>query len=248
MPVVKIYHVDDDPRSIEKSRKLISTREDLFQVGSSTNPEKALNEIMHYKHEILLLDLDMRPISGWDIMERIDLQKTWVVIITVDKEMGMTSMAKGAAFFLDKTYGKLEFNVAIDKLIADMKQRASVSMPQEKGYEWFTSGGAAHPVRFYLEDIEAIVADGNDSVIYHTDGKMTLDQNLTEMEKILPTDRFMRISRSHIIALDRFQQRLTGGKIQLMRVENEEIKRLKVGEKYANRFYAYLDEQFPRNA
>src|SRR5690606_7481333 len=121
MPVTKIYHVDDDPRSIEKSRKLISAREDLLQVGSSTNPVKALDEVKRYKPEILLLDLDMHPITGWEIMELIDLQITLVIIITVDKEMGMKSLAKGAAFFLDKTYGKSEFNVAIDNLIANMQ-------------------------------------------------------------------------------------------------------------------------------
>lgn len=245
MPVTKIYHVDDDPRSIEKARKLICAREDLLQVGSSTNPEKALKEIKRFKPEILLLDLDMHPITGWDIMERIDQQKTLVVIITVDKEAGMASLAKGASFFLDKTYGKREFNVAIDKLTADGRSESAVSMPYEQGYEWFTSGGKSHPVRFYVEDIEAIVADGNDSVIYHTHGKTIVDQNLAAVEKTLPANRFMRVSRSHMIALDRFHQRLADAEIQLVRVENEAVKRVKVGDAYAKRFYKYLEEQFP---
>ena len=245
MHILKIYLIDDDPRAADKVRKILAGRDGVFLIGSTTNPLKGVKEVVRYRPDVLLLDLEMQPITGWEVMEKID-SAIRVIIITVEKDKGMDALHKGAFYFLDKTYGQAELHAAIDRVWEAETSGGYPPFPTKADHIWVSSGGSRYPVQFFVPDIEAVAADGNDCKLYHTDGVTIVDQNMTEMQKILPTAKFMRISRQHIIALNRFHRRLPHGEIELIRVMNQEIRRLKVGGTYEKRFYAYLEDNFPK--
>mgnify|MGYP001259608683 CR=1 FL=1 len=245
MPVLKVYLIDDDPRAADKARRILERREDVIWVGSTTNPVKGLKDLARYRPDVLMLDLEMQPLTGWQVLERID-PAIRVIITTVAKESGMKALHHGAFYFLDKTYREAELNAALDRVWAAENGKTPVYPPVEQGYIWLSSGGDKYPIRFLVADIEVVEAEGNYSRLYHTDGDILIDQSAAEMQKILPADRFMRVSRRHIIALNRFHRRGGHDEIELIRVMNDQIKRVKVGEAYAKRFYDYLAANFPK--
>lgn len=241
--MLRIYQIDDDSRMADKIRKMLSGREDVVLVGTTTNPLKGVDIVNRYRPDILLLDLEMQPITGWQVMEKID-KDVRVIVITAHDKMGMASLARGAAFFLDKSFGKQQLYTAIDRILGRLAPAKDGDFPSESEYLWLSSGGKNYPVKFFMADIEAVKANGNYSMVYHTDGETMVNENLAAMERILPPEKFMRISRTHIIALNRYHRRLSDGGIALSRVQNEDVKVLKVGNEYATAFYAYLEAKF----
>ena len=241
MPVLTAYIVDDDPRAVKRARKLVEGRGDLILVGTATDPRKALADIAKYRPDLVLLDLEMEPMDGWQVMEQLD-PAIRVIICTVETEVGPKTYQFRAAYYLTKPYRKSDFDHAIDRIWEGVDNNDIRLLPTQPNYVWFTAGGKRHKVRLSLDDIEAVEADGNYSKVYYTHGTMMIDQSLKEVERLLPAGQFMRIHRCSIMALNRYLV-INGDTIQLQHVVNTEIARLKLGEHYAQRFYNYLDEQ-----
>ncbi|PPK99501.1 LytR/AlgR family response regulator transcription factor [Parapedobacter indicus] len=239
MPVLKTYILDDDPRAVKRSRKLVDSRKDLVLVGTATDPQKALDDIVKYRPELIILDLEMQPMDGWQVMEKLD-PAIRVVICTVETTAGPKSYKFRATYYLSKPYSKADFDQAIDCVWKSVDTNDLWPLPVHRSDIWFTSGGRKRKVRLYLDDVEAVVADGNNSKVFYSHGVMMIDQSLKEVERMLPAHRFMRIHKSHIIALDRYLEH-DNDNVRLQHVENKEIERLKIGERYAERFYDYLD-------
>lgn len=240
MPLIKTFILDDNPADLQKARKLVSAHKGLVLVGTETDPERALPLIRRYGVEVLLLDLEMNPLNGWEVIKRIDTDIK-VILCTVDNTAGEGAYHHNVLFYLVKPLTKKSFDRAIQQVIAG-KNLASAAEPD---HVWLTSGGASRQVKVMLADIETVQADGDYSVLYYTYGRIHLDQSLKEMERLLPTDRFMRVHRSYIIALNRHHAH-GNGKVYLKRVENREMEEIPLGGRFAERFYDYLERNFPK--
>lgn len=240
MPLLKTFILDDNPADLQKARKLVSAHKDLLLVGTATDPTTAVPLIRKYRVEVLLLDLEMNPLNGWEVIKRID-PRINVILCTVDKTAGEGAYHHNVVYYLVKPLSKKAFERAIDQIT----QGKAVGPPREPDHVWVTSGGATRQVKVFLADIEAVKANEDYSVLYYTYGKIDLDQSLREMERLLPTDRFMRVHRSYILALSRHHAH-GNGKVYLNRVENKEIEAIPLGGRYADRFFAYLERNFPK--
>lgn len=242
MDILRIYHIDDDPRMADKVRKLLAGRDDVVLIGTTTNPIKGLEAVNRYLPDILLLDLEMQPITGWQVMEKVNRQVR-VIIITAHDKMGMPSLERGASFFLDKSFGKNQLYGAIDRILGKQAPSSNEPFASDAEYIWLPAGGKSYPAKFFIPDIEVIEALSNYCKVHHVDGMTTVNMGIGEMERILPRKKFMRISRHVIIALSRFHRRMVNDQIELRRINNEKLKCLNVGQEYAKAFYAYLDRQ-----
>lgn len=240
MPLLKTYILDDNPSDLQRARKLVANHQQLLLVGTATDPEKALPLIRKYDVEVLLLDLEMNPLNGWEVIKRLGTAAK-VILCTVDKTAGEGAYHHNVVFYLVKPLTKKSLDRAIQQIIAGN----NMPPPVEPDHVWVTSGGASRQIKILLADIEAVRANGDYCVLYYTYGTISLDQSLKEMERLLPTNRFMRVHRSYIVALSRHHAH-GNGKVYLKRVENREIEEIPLGGRYAERFYAYLNHNFPR--
>lgn len=59
-----------------------------------------------------------------------------------------------------------------------------------------------HFQRVALKDISLLEADGNYTTIFTENGEFIYSTQLKKMEEKLPTDRFIRVHRSHVINID----------------------------------------------
>lgn len=65
----RILHVDDEPDTLEVVKTILE--KEGFAVTSVGNGKKALREISIDKFDLILLDIMMPDISGWDLFTRI---------------------------------------------------------------------------------------------------------------------------------------------------------------------------------
>ena len=241
MPVLSVYIVDDDPRAVKRARKMVEGREDLVLVGTATDPQKAVTDIGKYRPDLVMLDLEMDPLDGWQVMKQLD-RAIRVIICTVETMVGQKTYQFRAAYYLTKPYRKADFDQAIERVWEGVDNNDMQPLAARGDHVWFTSGGKRRKVRLLLDDIEVVEADGNYCKVYYTHGTMLIDQSLKEVERMLPARQFMRIHKCHIIALNRYLAH-DGDMVQLQHVEHSGIAHLKLGEHYAKRFYNYLAEQ-----
>lgn len=77
---LKIFVVDDEPLALHRIRMICSEMPDVELVGEANGCQSALAEIERTRPDILLLDIQMRDGTGFDIIERLSAANAPAVI------------------------------------------------------------------------------------------------------------------------------------------------------------------------
>lgn len=86
-------------------------------------------------------------------------------------------------------------NKAYERLSGDSKKSPFVFV--KDGYDW---------VRINLEELQYVESEGNYLTFQETGKKALTRMTITEAIELLPTDQFMRVHKSYIVALDRIEK------------------------------------------
>ena len=122
--------VVDDEKAIRLSIKAALEGESYSFMEASSGKE-ALNKARKDKPDLILLDIMMPKIDGWEVLRRIkndpDVQNTPVAFITartqnIDKMIGLSVMK--AAGYITKPFSKQELLTEVKRII-DEKKRSS---------------------------------------------------------------------------------------------------------------------------
>lgn len=73
--MTQLYLVDDQPMTHYISKKLFEIEQYSGIIKAYTNPIEAFNDLRKEKSALLLLDLQMPEMSGWEFLERMKMEK-----------------------------------------------------------------------------------------------------------------------------------------------------------------------------
>lgn len=127
------------------------------------------------------------------------------------KEQLHRAKTASPAWFIAKPFDENELPIAIELALANFSKKASSSNSSNKtGLQSGTMNISDrlflkkdhHFQRVALKDISLLEADGNYTTIYAQKDKFIYSTQLKYMEEKLPTDRFIRVHRSHVINID----------------------------------------------
>ncbi len=111
--------IDDEERIRDACRRLLD--EDGFEVACAGNGEEGLEIIENAHFDIVLLDLMMAGLSGFDVLSRIKSlhPDTVVIVITgyATIEHSIEAMKKGAFDFLPKPFSPRDLRLVVRKAI-----------------------------------------------------------------------------------------------------------------------------------
>ncbi|MDY6795633.1 MAG: response regulator [Actinomycetota bacterium] len=125
----KILVVDDDREMVELIELFLSNAG--FLTLSAFSGEEALEKTFKEKPDLILLDIMMPKIDGWEVLRRIkndpQVQDTPVAFITartqnIDKMIGLSVMK--AAGYITKPFSKQELLTEVRRII-DERRRGS---------------------------------------------------------------------------------------------------------------------------
>jgi len=123
----KILIVDDDREMVELIELFLSNAG--FLTISAFSGEEALEKTFQEKPDLILLDIMMPKIDGWEVLRRIkndpDVQNTPVAFITartqnIDKMIGLSVMK--AAGYITKPFSKQELLTEVKRIIDERKR------------------------------------------------------------------------------------------------------------------------------
>ena len=103
---LKIIYVDDDP--ILREFAVVNLTTEHATVATAADGEEALRVIEAFQPDIMLLDLEMPNMDGFEVLERLRASETWrrlpVIVVTGREDVGAVDRAfqAGATSFVVK--------------------------------------------------------------------------------------------------------------------------------------------------
>ena len=236
MKPLRCFVVDDEPLAVRMLENYIDRTPFLERAGSFTDPVLALSEIRSQVPELVFLDIQMPDLSGMELSRMVP-EGTRIIFTTAFKQYAFESYEVSALDFLLKPIRYQKFLEAAEKAREwfSLKEAATVK-PEEVTSAFLKVDGTLRKVE--LADILFVEGMKDYVMVYLSSQRQPLVTHLTmkAMEEMLPSGRFMRIHRSHIVALDKVTSVSATGDVKV----GERL--LHVSDAYKEAFETYLKE------
>lgn len=200
---LKCMIVDDEPLAVEMLVNYAGRIPSLELVGSFTDPVLALSEIRTIRPDLVFMDIQMPDINGLELSGMLP-EGVKVIFTTAFKEYALDSYEVEAVDYLLKPIRFRKFLEAVSKAerrIApghasgnEANERRSVFVKVEGNLRNIDLDNILY-VSGMKDYVMIFLESENEPVITHI--------TMKAMEDILPSDMFMRVHRSHIVALSK---------------------------------------------
>lgn len=234
--------VDDEPLALELMEFYVQRVPFLHLVGKCNDSFSALQTLQQQTVDLIFLDIEMPDLSGIEML-RTKRDLPMVIFTTAYPNYAVEGFTLNAIDYLLKPIPFERFVQAATKALeaAGHKKEHTVA-PQGIG-----TGAAGDPqfifvksdtqlLKVYLQDILFIEGLG-DYVKIHTKGKIIVTlQTLKNLAGKLPTERFIRVHRSFIVALDKIDS-ING---QTIFISNHQVP---IGNLYRDSFFEIVNQR-----
>jgi DNA-binding LytR/AlgR family response regulator len=233
---IKCLLVDDEPPAVDLITSYIERVGDLEIVGRCSNAIEAFGVLQKTKVDLLLLDIQMPKMTGLDLIRSLH-DRPRIIVITAYREFAADGFDLDVLDYIVKPVSFDRFLKAIAKYnqYTLLRQTEAAEQPSdafEKAYMYFKVNKQVKKV--FLKDIVYIESIKDYVKIVTTDKPLITYQRLSYMEEKLPENKFLRIHKSYIIAIDR----ISGYNNDLISIEGYE---LPLGRSYKQGFLKVVD-------
>ena len=202
MPLTCII-VDDEPLAVKLMESFVAKTPDLELLASFTDSVEAINAVKEQKPNLLFLDIQMPDLNGMELAHMIPTE-TRIIFTTAFKEYAFESYEVSALDFLLKPIRYNKFMVAVEKA-KDWFAKSESPKPQPSALFVRVDGELRN---ITINDI--IYVNGmKDYVMFYLDSEakpLITHLTMKAVEEMLPPERFLRVHRSYIIAVDKIRK------------------------------------------
>jgi DNA-binding LytR/AlgR family response regulator len=210
---MKAIAIDDEPIALNIVASHASKVPFLHLKGLFTDAFKALDFLQQEEVDLIFLDIKMPDISGIEFFRSLR-KKPLLIFTTAYSEHAVAGFELDAVDYLLKPFSLTRFLQACNKANELFTARNSTSGADhlfiKTGYE---------QVKLRYADIIYIEAAGNYVKFILQDKPLLSRSTFAEVEALMPSDKFIRVHRSYIVAIDKIDKiekgQLTVGKLQV---------------------------------
>lgn len=218
---IRVIVVDDEAPARARLRRFLQAEPDFNLVGECQHGLQAVEIIRQERPDAVFLDVQMPRLNGFGVCETIGpAEMPIVVFVTAYDQYALKAFEVCAIDYLLKPFDQERFRLTLDRLRQRAVKPPPASVTSELELllkELRSSSSAACPERLALrtegkvvflrlEEIDRVEAEGN-YVRFHA-GTTThlVRETMNWCEQQLPAKRFLRISRSVIVNVDRVRE------------------------------------------
>ncbi len=222
--------VDDEPLAIQLIESHIAKIENLEIVAKCSNAMEAFMVMREKRVDLVFMDIQMPQITGIEFLKTLK-NPPKVIITTAYRQYALEGYELDVVDFLLKPISFERFLKAVNKYYHFKPDDITVvnngSGGKNNEHSFVDVRENKKVLRIYLNDIKFI--EGlNEYIGIHTDIKRIVTKcSLTKIENKLPSDQFIRIHKSFIVAVSRIQSYTAS----TMEIDNKE---LPIGRSYKN--------------
>ena len=229
--------VDDEPLAVKLLESFVNKTPDLELLGSYTDSVEAINAVRNLQPNLLFLDIQMPDLNGMQLAHMLP-DGTRVVFTTAFKEYAFDSYEVKALDFLLKPIQYNKFFAAVEKA-KEWFSVYSLKYKDDNSTIFLKVDGEYRQIA--VSNI-LYVCGMKDYVMFNLDSQpkpLITHLTMKSVEDMLPSQQFMRVHRSYIVALDKIRK---VDRNDCIYIGNEIIH---VTEAYLSAFHQYFASKFP---
>jgi two-component system LytT family response regulator len=198
---IRVLVVDDEPLARRNLTVLLRRDPDIGSIAECESGLDAIREIRESKPDLLFLDVQMPECDGFDVIELLgsDLPST-IIFVTAFDEYALRAFEAGALDYLLKPFDDARFGRALYRAKDKLAHYAPL---QPRPIERLMVKNRGQVVFLNVADIDWIEAADYYACLHVGSSTHILRRTLSELERDLGDETFIRIHRSIIVNLDR---------------------------------------------
>lgn len=237
MTPLRVIAVDDEPLAVRRLEWCLRQAPNVELIRTATHPRVGLELIRELAPDVVLLDVEMPELDGFDLIEALGAHAPEIIFVTAFDHFAVKAFAASAVDYLLKPVEQERLLEALERArrrresrdaqtrIEELREivdnlRAGRRTVQEPRYEtelWIREGDAR--VRVPVRMIDRLQADG-DYVRLHVGNKVRLLRaRFGDLAERLDPERFVRVHRSEIVRKDliaAIRRRATGRSVAVL--------------------------------
>lgn len=213
--------MDDEPLARERLRKLLEKDPEVELVGECSDGASAVETIRRQSPDLVFLDVQMPELDGFGVLSQIQSERMPVVVFTTaHDQFALRAFEVHAVDYLLKPFDKERFQMALRRAIdqvrrrqtGDLSQRLSAllagvqSQSKAKYLERIAVKSSGRVVFVKVDDIDWVEAADNYVSLHVGNEEHLHRETMSALEAQLSPEKFMRISRSTIVKVDRIKE------------------------------------------
>jgi two-component system LytT family response regulator len=216
---IRALVVDDEPLAREMIREMLATDTEVEVVGECANGREAIEAIKTSTPDIVLLDVQMPEMGGFEVLESLDRKTTpYVIFVTAYDQYAVRAFEVHALDYLLKPFDRERFEAAWQRAKAQIKLDRTSRRDQDiialleelkagpRYLERLVIKNGGRVFFLHVQDIYCIEAEGNYVRVYDNQKGYLLRETISSLEEQLDPKQFLRIHRSAIVKIDRIKE------------------------------------------
>jgi two-component system LytT family response regulator len=211
MPVLRTLLVDDEPLARERLSGLLGREPDVEVIGECATGAAALAAIEALAPDLVFLDMELPGGDGLEVISRLPAdRRPAIVVATAHAEFAVKAFAAAAVDYLLKPFDADRLRSALQRSREYLQARTSPPpRPVLNSGGRLTVRTEGRIVFLRPDEIVRVEADNNHVVIHQASGALRFRGTLAALEERLAPDRFVRVNRSNLVALDQIKEMVT---------------------------------------
>ena len=221
---LRLLVVDDEALARDLVRQVLAPVEDVRIVGQCGDGLTAVQEIGRLRPDLVLLDIQMPEVSGFDVLERVGPDAMpEVIFVTAHEEHTLRAFEVHALDYVLKPIDPERLREAIGHARSRIGARGDVALVERlsallREAEASSEGGVARSpdritvrkgdtIRFVdLDDVKWLESARNYVRVHAGDASYLVRSSLKALLRRLNSERFVRIHRSAAVNLDHVEE------------------------------------------
>ena len=209
---VRVLIVDDEDLARQRLRALLGRREDFDLVGECSTGADAVEAIATLEPELVLLDVQMPELDGFDVIAEIGADKMpTVIFVTAFDDYAIDAFDVGAVDYILKPVDEARFNHTLDRVLKRLATPGEGNGAPDLGallrkLSSITASSERVAVKvqgkiLFLDPAEIYWIQARDDVVrvHLADSAYDVRETLSHLESRLPGSTFLRVHRSVIV-------------------------------------------------
>ena len=193
--------VDDEEMSRHALKQLVQRVDFLNLIKVYDDPIEAINTLKNEKIDLMFLDIQMPNMSGMDLIKSLAMgARPMIILTTSHTQYAIDAFEYNVVDYLVKPVMLSRFFQAVTKARDLFENPKNKIDSFDKDYFFVKHNSVMH--KLPIKDILWMEAMGDYITINTVNRKFILHLTLKAIEPKIPADKFVRVHRSFIVAVD----------------------------------------------
>jgi two-component system LytT family response regulator len=219
MAKIRTLIVDDEPLARERVRLLLEREADVEVMGECGDGAEALDVIQRKRPDLVFLDIQMPELDGFGLLARLEMDPLpTIIFVTAFDQFALKAFEVHALDYLLKPFDADRLQAALQRARQWIqRQQTGERDPRLSGLVGDLRAAPKTADRLAVKSEGRMIllkmgeidwAESADNYVNLHVGKEShlLRETMNALETRLPVDKFLRISRSTIVNLDRIRE------------------------------------------